>query len=40
MIPCMCELMAIGGKLIYTIEKPDHTFTRSIAEISEKLKSM
>ncbi len=40
MIPCMCELMAFGGKTIYTIEKPDHTFTRSVAEIAENLKGM
>jgi len=37
-IPCMCELMAMGGKTIYTLEKPDHTFTRCITEISETLK--
>lgn len=40
MIPCMCELMAYGGKTIYTIEKPDHTFTKSITEIAETLKKM
>jgi len=40
MIPCMCELMAVGGKMIYTIEKPDHTFTRSVAQVAESLKKM
>jgi MinD-like ATPase involved in chromosome partitioning or flagellar assembly len=40
MIPCMCELMAIGGKLIYTLEKPEHTFTKSVVEIAERLKKM
>jgi septum site-determining protein MinD len=40
MIPCMCELMAMGGKAIYSIEKPDHTFTKSIGEIAEKLRKM
>jgi len=40
MIPCMCELMAIGGKLIYTIEKPDHAFTKAITVIGDKLKTM
>lgn len=40
MIPCMCELMAIGGKVIYAIEKPDHTFTRSVAQIADTLKKM
>ena len=40
MIPCMCELMAVGGKMIYTLEKPDHTFTRSVAQIAESLKKM
>jgi septum site-determining protein MinD len=40
MIPCLCELMAVGGKNIYTLEKPDHTFTRAVAEIAAKLKAM
>jgi septum site-determining protein MinD len=40
MIPCMCELMAFGGKSIYAIDKPDHTFTRSVGEIAESLKKM
>jgi septum site-determining protein MinD len=40
MIPCMCELMAMGGKSIYTIEKPEHTFTRSVSQIAEKLKKI
>ncbi len=40
LIPCMCELMAIGGKFIYAIEKPDHTFTRSISAIAETLGKM
>jgi septum site-determining protein MinD len=39
-IPCMCELMAFGGKAIYTIEKPDHAFTKSVTEIAETLKKM
>ncbi len=40
LIPCMCELMAYGGKAIYTIEKPDHTFTKCVTEIAETLKKM
>jgi hypothetical protein len=32
--------MAIGGKLIYAIEKPEHAFSKSIAEIAEKFKKM
>jgi len=40
MIPCMCELMAYGGKIIYSIEKPDHTFSKSINEIAETFKKM
>jgi MinD-like ATPase involved in chromosome partitioning or flagellar assembly len=39
-IPCMCELMAVGGKVIYTIEKPDHAFTKSVTQIAESLKKM
>jgi len=33
-------LMAVGGKMIYTLEKPDHTFTRSVAQVAESLKKM
>jgi MinD-like ATPase involved in chromosome partitioning or flagellar assembly len=40
MIPCMCELMAYGGKVIYSIEKPDHTFSKSISEIADALKTI
>jgi MinD-like ATPase involved in chromosome partitioning or flagellar assembly len=40
MIPCMCELMAVGGKVIYTLERPDHAFTKSVAQIAESLKKM
>ena len=40
MIPCMCELMAYGGKIIYSIEKPDHTFSKSVGEIAETFKKM
>jgi len=40
MIPCMCELMAYGGRSIYTLDKPDHTFTRAIGEIAESLKKL
>ena len=40
LIPCMCELMAVGGKLIYTIEKPEHMFSKAVAEIGETLKGM
>ncbi len=39
-IPCMCELMASGGKTIYAIEKPDHAFTKSITSIADALKKM
>jgi MinD-like ATPase involved in chromosome partitioning or flagellar assembly len=39
-IPCLCELMAAGGKMIYTLEKPEHTFTKSVGQIAETLKKM
>jgi MinD-like ATPase involved in chromosome partitioning or flagellar assembly len=38
MIPCMCELMAAGGRAIYTLEKPDHAFSKSVGQIAETLK--
>jgi len=40
LIPCMCELMAAGGKTIYTLDKPDHAFSRSIEQIAETVKNM
>jgi len=40
LIPCMCELMAYGGKIIYALEKPEHTFTRAVVEIAETMKKM
>ena len=40
MIPCMCELMAYGGKIIYALEKPEHTFTKSIVDIADALNKM
>jgi len=40
LIPCMCELMAVGGKMIYTIERPDHTFSKSIGQVADTLKKM
>lgn len=40
LIPCMCELMATGGKVIYTIEKADHAFAKAVAQIAESLKEM
>jgi len=40
MIPCMCELMAFGGKSIYAVDKPEHTFSKAVGEIAEVLKRM
>jgi len=40
LIPCMCELMAAGGRSIYTLDKPDHAFSRSVEEIAETMKKM
>ena len=40
LIPCMCELMAAGGKTIYTLDKPNHIFSRSIEEIAQVMKNM
>lgn len=37
-IPCLCELMAVGGKSIYAVEKPDHIFTKSVKEFAERLR--
>jgi septum site-determining protein MinD len=40
LIPCMCELMAAGGKTIYTLDKPNHIFSRSIEDIAQVMKNL
>jgi len=40
LIPCMCELMAAGGKSIYTLDKPDHAFSRAVGEIADTMKKV
>jgi len=36
-IPCFCELMATGGRMIYTHEEPQHAFSQAILRIAKKL---
>lgn len=37
MIPCYCDVQADGGKTIYTLQQPDHPFSQSIEQLTEKL---
>jgi len=36
-IPCFCELMATGGRIIYTYEQPQHAFSQAILRIAKRL---
>jgi septum site-determining protein MinD len=38
LIPCFCELMAMGGKFLFVLEKPEHTFSKSLFAIATRLR--
>lgn len=38
LIPCFCELMAFGGKFLFALEKPEHEFSKSLIEITKKMR--
>ena len=37
MIPCYCDVQADGGKTSYALQQPDHPFSQSIEQLTEKL---
>lgn len=36
-IPCSCDVLAVGGRYIFTKERPEHPFTKILNEIAEKV---
>jgi septum site-determining protein MinD len=37
MVPCFCEILRAEGNLIFVQDKPDHPFTKVIAEMARKI---
>ena len=36
-VPCFCDVLAAGGKCLFTSEKPDHPFTKTLQELTSNL---
>jgi MinD-like ATPase involved in chromosome partitioning or flagellar assembly len=39
MVPCFCEILRAEGNLIFVQDKPDHPFTRILAEMARKIEN-
>jgi len=39
MVPCFCEILRAEGNLIFVQDKPDHPFTRLLAEMARKIEN-
>ena len=39
MVPCFCEILRAEGNLIFVQDKPDHPFTRILAEMAKKIEN-
>ena len=37
MVPCFCEILRAEGNLIFVQDKPDHPFTKILAEMARKI---
>ena len=38
-VPCFCEILRAEGNLIFVQDKPDHPFTKIIAEMAKKIEN-
>jgi septum site-determining protein MinD len=38
-VPCFCEILRAEGNLIFVQDKPDHPFTRILAEMARKIEN-
>jgi len=36
-IPCFCDILRAGGTYIFTVEKPEHPFTKILSRIAAKI---
>ena len=39
MVPCFCEILRAEGNLIFVQDKPDHPFTKILAEMAKKIEA-
>jgi MinD-like ATPase involved in chromosome partitioning or flagellar assembly len=39
MVPCFCEILRAEGNLIFVQDKPDHPFTKILAEMAKKIEN-
>jgi MinD-like ATPase involved in chromosome partitioning or flagellar assembly len=39
MVPCFCEILRAEGNLIFVVDKPDHPFTKIVAEMARKIEN-
>lgn len=39
MVPCFCEILRAEGNLIFVQDKPDHPFTKIVAEMARKIEN-
>ena len=39
MVPCFCEILRAEGNLIFVQDKPDHPFTKIMAEMARKIEN-
>ena len=39
MLPCFCEILRAEGNLIFVQDKPDHPFTKILAEMANKIEN-
>jgi hypothetical protein len=39
MVPCFCEILRAEGNFIFVQDKPDHPFTKILAEMANKIES-
>lgn len=39
MVPCFCEILRAEGNLIFVQDKPDHHFTKILAEMTRKIEN-
>jgi MinD-like ATPase involved in chromosome partitioning or flagellar assembly len=39
MVPCFCEILRAEGNLIFVQDKPDHPFTKILAEMARKIEN-
>jgi MinD-like ATPase involved in chromosome partitioning or flagellar assembly len=37
MVPCFCEILRAEGNFIFVQDKPDHPFTKILAEMAKKI---